>query len=102
MAYDQTTQHAIDNLAHWVEQYRAENVGKATLPVVAAAEHLLRVASPEAVEDREYYNDIELPRSERCLAKGPYGRICSRRYQHVSERHRDMEVSWTDEMVEGK
>lgn len=35
------TQVAINNLAHWVDQFKRENVGKATPPVVVAAEYLL-------------------------------------------------------------
>lgn len=96
--YDQTTQHAINNLARWVEEYRAENVGKATPSVVSAAEYLLRVTSPEAVEDREYHSvDLALPEHQRCGAIGEYGRICFRRANHVSPDHRSLEFSWKDQ-----
>lgn len=32
---------AINNLMHWVAQWRKDNVGKATPQVVVAAEHLI-------------------------------------------------------------
>lgn len=88
---------AIDNLRVWVERFKAENVGKPTPPVVAAAEHLLMVSDPAAVEDREYHRvDLRLRESQQCGAHGPYGRVCKRRAEHVSADHRDLEISWKD------
>ena len=88
--------HAVDNLQVWVTRWKDEHVGEPTIPVVAAAEHLLRVMSPEAVEDREYHTvDLALPVTARCGAYGSRtGRTCSRRYGHVSDTHRDGEITW--------
>lgn len=94
--YDATTQHMLDNLAHWVGEVEAGRRGPEA--VVTAAKALLRVTSPAAVEDRDYYSDLELPASERCGAEyGRWGRVCNRRAGHVSPDHRDLEFSWTDE-----
>lgn len=91
--YDSTTQHALDNLARQLARVDAGEAGTDAIRI--AAEAVLRVTSPAAVEDREYFNvDLELPRGERCLAKGDHGRVCSRRYRHVSPTHRDCEISW--------
>lgn len=97
--YDQTTQHMLDNLGRWVAEVEAGRRGPEA--VVAAAKALLRVTSPEAVEDREYYADLTLPADKRCGAEyGRWGRVCSRRAGHVSTSHRDLEFSWTDAMKE--
>ena len=91
--YDQTTKAGLANLARQLERVAAGEAG--TDALVIAAEALLRVTSPAAVEDREYFSvDLALPRGERCLAQGKHGRVCSRRYQHVSPTHRDAEISW--------
>lgn len=91
--YDQSTKHAIENLARQIARVDAGETDDSAIRV--AAEALLRVASPEAVEDREYYwVDLKLVRSEQCLAKGEHGRVCSRRFQHASPTHRDCEISW--------
>lgn len=91
--YDQTTQHALDNLARQIARVDAGETEAGAIRT--AAEALLRVTSPAAVEDREYFRvDLELPRGERCLARGEYDRVCSRRYRHVSPTHRDCEISW--------
>lgn len=93
--YDQTTQHMLDNLGRWVAEVEA---GRETPDaVVLAAKALLRVTSPAAVEDREYYTDMVLPAEQRCGAEyGRWGRVCSRRAGHVSPDHRDMEFSWKE------
>lgn len=91
--YDSSTQHALDNLARQLARAEAGETDDSSVAIAARA--LLRVTSPEAVEDREYFNvDLGLPRGERCLAKGDHGRVCSRRYKHVSTTHRDCEISW--------
>lgn len=63
-----------------------------------AAEELLRVTDPAAIEDAEYHRvDLELPISLRCGSRMPeYGRSCSRRAGHVSPTHRDGEISWSE------
>jgi hypothetical protein len=52
-------------------------------------------------EDLEYHRvDLSLPAEQRCGHRYPkWGRVCSRRAGHVNERHRDGEISWTDEMA---
>lgn len=98
---DGTIRHAMVNLQEWIDRYRAENPGTVTMPVVAAAEHLLRQLDPAAIEDREYHSyDLQLPISRRCGADSPWGRRCSRRLGHINARHRDGEISWTDEMAQ--
>jgi len=62
--------------------------------ILIAAMALLRVLDPAAVEDREYFDDLALAREDKCLAKGPNGQVCGRRYQHVSTTHRDCEITW--------
>lgn len=94
---DGAIRHAMANLEVWLDRYHAENLGKATLPVVAAAEHLLRQLDPAAIEDREYHSyDLALPISRRCGSRGEYGRTCSRRLGHFSPTHRDGEISWSE------
>lgn len=99
--YDATTRHAIENLDKVVAQYHAgEANGKS---VLIAAKALLRVTSPEAVEDREYYEDLAQPEETKCGAISPPWTVaesslkCSRRVDHVSPTHRDCEITWTDE-----
>lgn len=96
--------HAIGNLRHWIEEARttARAKGECTPSVVVAAEHLLAALEKGAIEDREYGSyDLALPVEERCGAYyGKWGRACSRRDGHINERHRDGEISWTDEMAE--
>jgi hypothetical protein len=50
-------------------------------------------------EDREYFAvDLGLPLHERCGAvNARLGRTCSRRALHVSDTHRDGELSWTQD-----
>jgi hypothetical protein len=58
------------------------------------------ILTPAQIEDREYVRvDLSLPVSERCGAPFTHGRTCSRRANHVNERHRDGEISWTDAMA---
>lgn len=91
--YDQITKAGLANLARQLERVAAGEAGTDAIRI--AAEALLRVASPAAVEDREYFRvDLELPRGERCLAKGDNGLVCGRRYRHVSPTHRSAEISW--------
>lgn len=91
--YDSTTRFALDNLATQLKRVEAGEAG--TDAILIAAEQVLRVTSPAAVEDREYFTvDLALPRSERCGHHGPYGRVCSRRFQHASPTHREAEISW--------
>ena len=88
---DTTIEYARQNLDKVIAMH-AE--GKADLKyVLIAAQQLLRVMSPEAVEDREYFT--QLGQGEACGEVGMYGRACSRRKGHVNETHRDMEYSWT-------
>ena len=93
--------HAMRNLQHWIDAYRGVP-GEAMPPVVVAAQHLLAQLDPAAIEDREYHSyDLTLPVEDRCGAfYGKWGRACSRRAGHVNARHRDGEISWTDEMAE--
>lgn len=53
-----------------------------------------------SAEDREYVRvDLALPVEQRCGHHYPkWGRTCSRRAGHINDRHRDGEISWTDEM----
>lgn len=92
--YDSTTQHALDNLARQIARVDAGETDAGAIRT--AAEALLRVTNPAAVEDREYFRvDLELPRGERCLAvSDDHGLVCSRRYRHVSDTHRSHEISW--------
>ncbi len=91
--YDQTTQHALDNLARQIARVDAGETEAGAIRT--AAEALLRVTSPEAVEDREYfYVDLNMIRSERCLAQGDNGLTCGRRYGHISPTHRSHEITW--------
>ena len=90
-------QAALDNLERQVKRVEAGETEPDA--VMIAAKALLRVTSPAAVEDREYYTDMVLPAEQRCGAEyGKWGRVCSRRAGHVSPDHRDMEFSWTDEV----
>lgn len=61
----------------------------------------MREMTPAQHEDREYVEvDLRLPVEQQCGHElGRYGRVCSRRADHVNERHRSGEVSWTDEMA---
>lgn len=94
--YDAATQHALDNLERQVKRVEAGETEPDA--VMIAAKALLRVTSPAAVEDREYYSDLKLPAKQRCGAEyGRWGRVCNRRAGHVSTAHRDLEFSWTDE-----
>lgn len=98
---DGTIRHAMVNLQTWIDRYQGVP-GEAMPPVVVAAQHLLSVLDPRAIEDREYHSyDLALPISRRCGAEyGKWGRSCSRRLGHINESHRDGEISWTDEMAE--
>lgn len=100
MSYDHYTQSALDHLARYVQLVK--NGERPARDLIGAAEAVLRVTSPAAVEDREYMTvDLTLPVSERCGAEyGKWGRVCSRRAGHVSPDHRDLEFSWADEMKE--
>ena len=91
--YDQTTQFARDNLARQIERVNRGEASEKAIRI--AAEQLLRVTTPAAIEDREYGKDLALPISARCGERGQYGRVCSRRANHVSPDHRDIEYSWT-------
>lgn len=92
--YDQTTQFALDNLARQLARVDAGQTEPDAIRI--AAEQVLRVTSPAAVEDREYHTvDLALPADQRCGAIGERsGRTCSRRANHVSDTHRCMEISW--------
>lgn len=85
--------HARETLEKQLVRYRA---GGSVDGVIVAAEQLLRVTSPAAVEDREYFSvDLGLPISQRCgEVSERWGRKCSRRAGHVHPNHRDAEVSW--------
>jgi hypothetical protein len=63
--------------------------------------HNLTATDP-ATEDREYATvDVALSAAERCGAlNAELGRVCTRRARHASERHRDGELSWTQDMAE--
>ena len=88
-------QAALDNLERQVKRVEAGETEPDA--VMIAAKALLRVTSPAAVEDREYYTDMVLPAEQRCGAEyGKWGRVCSRRAGHVSPDHRDMEFSWKE------
>lgn len=95
MSYDYATQGALDHLARYVQ--RVKNGERPASDLIGVAEAVLRVTSPAAVEDREYYTDMVLPAEQRCGAEyGKWGRVCSRRAGHVSPDHRDMEFSWKE------
>lgn len=92
--YDQTTQHAIDNLARQLARVDAGEVGTDALRI--GIEALLRVTNAAAVEDREYLSfDLGLPDTHRCGVKhGALNMYCGRRANHVSDTHRCAEISW--------
>jgi len=95
--YDSTTQFALDNLARQIARVDAGEltVAAGADAIRVAADALLRVTSPAAVEDREYFTvDLGLPISARCAARGDNGLVCSRRDNHVSPTHRCAEISW--------
>lgn len=96
MSIDSTVRFALDNLDRMLREVEAGKRGTDALRI--AAEQVLRVTSPAAIEDREYHTiDLALPISEQCGHHGPYGRVCDRRANHVSPDHREAEVSWKGE-----
>jgi len=90
---NQFIDHQRENLARVISLYRAGD-----LPahhVTLAAEALLHVLDPAAIEDVEYPSlDWRLEAWAQCRAAGEHGRRCTRRRGHVSLDHRDLEVSW--------
>lgn len=94
--FDAQTQHALDNLATMLQDVKTGKRGTDALRI--AAEQVVRVTSPAAVEDRNYFADLEAE-VDRCGAPGEHGRFCSRRAGHVSPTHRSMEITWSDPQV---
>lgn len=92
--FDQTVQFALDNLARQIARVDAGETDAGAIRV--AAEQVLRVAAPAAVEDREYFSvDLALDADAQCGATSPeHNRRCSRRVEHVSTDHRSLEISW--------
>ena len=92
--FDQSVQFALDNLARQIARVDAGDTGTGAIRI--AAEALLRVAAPAAVEDREYFSvDLALDADAQCGATSDeHARRCTRRVEHVSSSHRSLEISW--------